>query len=145
MTDLQIVAQAQIDDEFEGFDEDRLFKLTDGTYWIQDEYKYWYHYAYMPKIQLLRGRGRTYLQLEGQSQFVSVRQITQVIESRISDEFRGWEGESAYQLENGQVWQQSRYKYEYKYAYRPDVIIYNPGGGHVMQVAGTSAIVQRLK
>jgi hypothetical protein len=47
-------------------------------------------------------------------------------------------------LTNGQVWRQSVYKYEYKYAYMPQVLIYNAGSGFTMAVCGTSAKVQRV-
>jgi len=134
----------KIDGEFEGFDDEVLFKLANGTYWVQDEYKYWYHYAYCPQIQLFSAHGRLYLQVVGQSEMVSVREVYGVIESRINGEFKGWEGETSYQLANGQTWKQSRYKYKYKYASSPHVIIFDPGGGHVMQVAGTSARVRRI-
>lgn len=36
----RIVLKGQIDGELEGFDEEFLFKLTNGTYWVQDEYKH---------------------------------------------------------------------------------------------------------
>lgn len=145
MDSYEILKTSQIDGDFEGFDDEVLFKLIDGTYWVQEEYKYWYYYAYSPKISILRASGRLFLQVVGQHEIVPVRQITGVIESRINGEFKGWEGETSYELANGQVWQQSRYKYKYKYAHRPEAVIFNPGGGHVMQVAGTSAKVRRIK
>lgn len=145
MTAQRVLLTAQIEDEFEGFDDGMLFQLTNGTWWIQDEYKYWYHYAYRPQIQLINAHDRIYLQVAGQNQAVAVRQIGGVIESRINGEFNGWEGDSTYELVNGQLWQQSSYKYEYKYAYMPEVVIFDPGGGAVMRVAGTSAQVRRLR
>lgn len=145
MTELQVAANAQIDGDFEGFDDSNIFKLMDGSYWVQDEYKYWYHYSYCPKVQILRGNGRLYLRVASQSEIVAIRQITDVIESKIHGEFKGWDGESKYQLSNGQIWQQSVYKYEYVYAYMPDAVIYNPGSGYVMSVAGTTAQVRRLR
>lgn len=145
MSDFKVVKKSQIDGEFEGFDDEVLFKLMDGTYWVQDEYKYWYYYAYCPGVLILQKGGRFYTQIDGQSEIVPVRQIGKVIESKIDGEFRGWNGEMVYKLLNGQVWQQCRYKYEYKYAYRPDALIYNPGGGHIMYVEGTSARVRRIE
>lgn len=145
MDGYEVTFSSQIDGEFEGFNDEVLFKLMNGTYWVQDEYKYWYHYAYCPQVNILRGNGRLYIQVDGQNEIVPVREITGVVESRINGEFKGWEGQTAYELQNGQVWQQSQYKYKYKYAHMPHVIIFNPGGGHVMQVAGTSAKVRRVK
>ncbi|MDF1628712.1 MAG: hypothetical protein P1U78_02850 [Alcanivoracaceae bacterium] len=145
MQGYEVIHSSQIDGEFEGFDDEVLFQLMDGTCWVQDEYNYWYHYAYCPQANILRGNGRLYIQVDGQNEIVPVRQIDGVIKSIINGEFKGWEGETSYELTNGQVWQQSHYKYKYKYSHRPEVLIYNPGGGHIMQVAGTSAKVRRVK
>ncbi|TPQ27337.1 hypothetical protein [Methylomonas koyamae] len=145
MTQYEIVKTIQVDGDFEGFDDEMLFKLVDGSFWIQDEYKYWHHYAYCPRVNVLRANGRFYLQVEGQNQIVAIRQISDVIESQINGEFKGWEGETVYELTNGQVWKQRTYNYEYTYAYMPEVLIYSSGGGYKMQVEGTSADVQQIK
>ncbi|RHW22725.1 hypothetical protein C2846_03155 [Pseudomonas jilinensis] len=63
---------------------------------------------------------------------------TDVIESRIDGEFSGWEGETIFKLENGQVWQQASYAYMYSYKYRPKVLIFRTRGGYEMQVDGVS-------
>jgi len=145
MSNYELVKTAQIDGDFEGFDDEVLFKLMDGTYWIQDQYLYWYHYAYCPRVNILRANGRFYLQVEGQNQIVPVRQTSDVIEAQINGDFKGWEGETTYELTNGQVWQQCTYNYEYKYSYMPEALIYSAGGGYKMQVEGTSADVRRVK
>lgn len=145
MQEYKIIHTSQIGGEFEGFDDEVLFQLMDGTCWIQDEYKYWYHYAYCPQVNILLHKGRIYIQVDGKNEIVPIRQINSVIKSRINGEFKGWEGNTAYELTNGQVWQQAHYKYNYKYAHRPEVIIYNPGSGNIMQVAGTSVKVRRIR
>jgi len=71
-----------------------------------------------------------------------------VIETRIDGEFNGWDGETIYRLQNGQIWQQSVYHYHYHYAYSPSVLIYSSGGGYKMKVEGDSdepVSVQRLR
>jgi hypothetical protein len=145
MQGYEVIKSSKIEGEFEGFDDEVLFQLTDGTCWIQDEYKYWYHYSYCPSVNILRRNGKLYIQVVGQNAVVRIRQIDSVIKSRINGEFSGWEGETSYELTNGQVWQQSQYKYKYKYAQCPNVLVYNSGGGYVMQVAGASAKVRRVK
>lgn len=67
--------------------------------------------------------------------------------SRIRGAFRGWDGHSIYQLDNGQIWQQDRYMYTYHYAYRPEAQIVDNGSGYEMQVDGCSnnAHVKRIK
>lgn len=143
MRALRVVHRGQIEDEFEGFDEDMVFELTDGTFWRQAEYRYWYHYAYRPQVCIAQGNGGLYLGLPEWNQYVAVEQID-VISSRISGTFNGWDGNSEYTLTNGQTWRQSTYKYRYKYAYRPLVRIFRDGAGYIMQVAGTSAKVRRV-
>jgi len=39
----RVIYDGRIDGEFEGFDFEALFKLLNGSYWLQAEYKYWYH------------------------------------------------------------------------------------------------------
>lgn len=70
-----------------------------------------------------------------------------VIESRIEGDFEGWEGETIFKLDNGQIWQQSSYAYTYHYAYRPEVLIYKTSGGYKMKVEGVddTVYVRRLK
>lgn len=70
-----------------------------------------------------------------------------VIETQVDGAFEGWEGETIIKLVNGQIWQQSNYRYEYHYAYMPKVLIYKSGVGFKMLVEGTSEAVgvTRLK
>ena len=71
----------------------------------------------------------------------------QVIQAQIKGEFTGWEGETLFQLTNGQIWQQSIYAYTYHYAYQPKVIIYATKTGFAMKVDGVSSSinVKRIK
>ena len=64
-----------------------------------------------------------------------------VIESRTDGDFEGWEGETIVKLENGQIWQQSEYHYEYYYAFMPDVLIFKSGSGYKMWVEGVKKAV----
>jgi hypothetical protein len=70
-----------------------------------------------------------------------------VIESTIEGEFNGWDGETIFKLDNGQIWQQSSYSYSYKYSYRPKVFIFKVGSVYKMKVDGMSnaIYVKRLK
>ncbi|MDL1980281.1 MAG: hypothetical protein LWX02_02170 [Deltaproteobacteria bacterium] len=145
MEDHRIIITSQIDGDFEGFDDEVLFKFMDGTYWIQDEYKYWYHYSYCPVAEILEVGGRLYIRVHNQNKIVPVRQIQNVIESKINGEFKGWEGETEYELTNGQVWKQATYKYQYKYAYMPSATVYETYSGMVMAVKGTRAKVRRVR
>jgi hypothetical protein len=69
------------------------------------------------------------------------------VESTISGEFRGWEGETIFKLSNGQIWQQAEYDYNYTYSYQPEVTIYEVGGGCRMKVEDEeeTIMVKRIK
>jgi hypothetical protein len=126
--------ESQIYGAFTGWHGDALFKLTNGQFWLQAEYKYKYQYQYRPKV-VIRKSARGYeMEVEGMEEAVGVRQVN-VIESRIEGEFKGWSGDTTFQLRNGQVWQQSPLAYWYHYAYRPKVIVYESGGGPTLQLA----------
>jgi hypothetical protein len=69
------------------------------------------------------------------------------IESAISGEFHGWDGETIFRLDNGQIWQQAEYDYTYSYSYHPQVTIYETRGGCRMKVEDEeeTIIVKRIK
>lgn len=69
------------------------------------------------------------------------------VESAISGEVKGWDGETIFKLDNGQIWQQSEYDYTYFYEYHPDVTIYETTGGCRMKVEDESdtVLVKRIK
>jgi hypothetical protein len=51
-----------------------------------------------------------------------------VLERQIEGEFNGWSGETIVKMTNGEIWQQTEYYYQYRYSYRPKVLIINSGG-----------------
>jgi hypothetical protein len=69
------------------------------------------------------------------------------IESAISGSVQGWDGETIFKLDNGQIWQQAEYDYTYFYEYHPDVTIYQTQGGCRMKVEDEdeTIIVKRIK
>lgn len=70
-----------------------------------------------------------------------------VIETQINGKFTGWDGDTIFELTNGQIWQQDSYAYTYHYAYRPKVLIYYVGARYKMTVEGVDGFiyVTRLK
>jgi hypothetical protein len=69
------------------------------------------------------------------------------IEAHIKGTFDGWNGDTIYKLDDGSVWEQSRYHFHYHYAYHPAVTIYSKAGACHMTVEGDSdegADVRRL-
>ena len=63
------------------------------------------------------------------SEFESARTetIVSAIESKVDGTWNGWDGDTVVKLVNGPIWEQAEYHYEYRYAYRPDVLIYSSG------------------
>lgn len=100
----KIVFSGKIDADFEGVDDRAIFKMSNSTYWLQAQYKYWYHYAYRPDAVITEENGRTILTVTGR--LIPVRRIHDVIESQIDGKFEGRKGTTSYKLVNGQIWQQ---------------------------------------
>ena len=69
------------------------------------------------------------------------------VESFITGEFKGWEGETIFKLDNGQIWQQARFAYHYAYKFHPKVLIYPSKGTWQMKVDGVEAAltVKRIR
>ena len=69
------------------------------------------------------------------------------IESKIDGSFKGWDGETIFKLENGQIWEQVTYAYTYHYAFRPTVYIIKVHNAYKMKVEGVSGtiFVKQLK
>ena len=72
--------------------------------------------------------------------------MREIAHSKIASDFSGCSGSSIYQLVNGQMWQQSDYRYEYHYAYRPEARIVEENGRNLLFVEGLSApvVVRRV-
>lgn len=69
------------------------------------------------------------------------------IESAITGDIEGWDGETIFKLDNGQIWQQAEYDYTYFYEYHPDVTIYQTSRGCRMKVEDEeeTILVKRIK
>lgn len=51
---------------------------------------------------------------------------------QVEDSWEGWDGDTVVRLTDGSVWRQAEYHYEYRYSYRPQVIM----DGDTMYVDG---------
>ena len=68
-----IVEEGQLRGSFRGFkNRDTVFEFIGGTKWKQAEYKYNYHYAYMPRAKVVQNGGRFILEVEGMDDTVEV-------------------------------------------------------------------------
>ncbi len=112
---------------------DEIFRLVDGTRW-QVRFEYEYLYEYYPTVTICPNRG--VLIVGNKSLNVAQINSRDIVESKIDGEFQGWEGETVFQLANGQIWQQVDFAYAYHYSYSPDVLIVRLNGQFFMQVEG---------
>jgi hypothetical protein len=71
---VSIVEEGQIVSDFKGFDQGVHFKFQSGRVWVPNEYKYIYHYAYMPHGVIVDGINGLKLSVEGMSETIRVRQ-----------------------------------------------------------------------
>lgn len=69
------VIESTVDGEFKGFDGKTIVKLSNGDVWRQSEYFYEYHYAYMPKVLVVRKGGGYVMKVEGISKTVGVERL----------------------------------------------------------------------
>lgn len=134
-----------IDGEFNGWNGETVVKLSDGTYWIQSEYFYYYCYAYNPKVELKRHYGTTKMLVKGcGNKEVAVEQLTTVMESTIDGEFYGFNKGTLFNLKNNTVWRQRQLKYWYKYANNPKCIIYIHSNKWKLSVLGNTVEVEPI-
>jgi hypothetical protein len=69
------VVESQIDGDFEGWEGETIFKLTNGQIWQQSQYAYHYHYAFMPRVVIVKTHVGYKMQVEGVSSTIMVRRI----------------------------------------------------------------------
>ena len=72
---MKLVAESRIDGEFEGFDRDRVFELTNGQRWQQAVHGYRYHFLYRPVARIWSDGASHYLEIEGVEGKVLVRRV----------------------------------------------------------------------
>jgi hypothetical protein len=72
---MELYIDSNIEDEFEGWDDDKTFKLDNGTEWKLSSDKYSYQYSYRPKAKIWRDAGRYYLEVDGMNEKVQVDEI----------------------------------------------------------------------
>jgi len=64
-----------------------------------------------------------------------------VLHTHIQDEFEGWDGETVFTLDTGNVLQQASYAYTYHYAYRPEVLVLVANGCYRLMVDGVEETI----
>lgn len=137
--------KSQIENDFAGFNDGAVFKLTNGQVWQQSRYRYWYHYAYRPHVRIYEANGETLLEVVGTSETVPVRQVSIVVEGPIVSEFKGFDGGAIFEFQNGQMWEQAEHRYRYRYVHRPHAMVVDGMNGKEIHIDGMSEAVRVRK
>lgn len=58
------------------------------------------------------------------------------VDSYISGDFEGWDGDAVYALDDGSRWELVNYSYLYAYQFRPRTIVWRDGDRFFMEVQG---------
>jgi hypothetical protein len=67
--------ETQIDDTFNGWDGETIFRLSNGQIWQQSSYAYTYHYAYRPKVLIYRSGSVYRMTVEGVDSTIQVKRL----------------------------------------------------------------------
>ncbi len=132
----------QIEGDFSGFNGSAVFRLTNGQVWQQARYRYRYHYAYRPRVEINRNGNHFVMNVPCMNDQVEIVPATILCEGAIVSDFNGFDGDSVFEFENGQRWQQVAYAYAYHYAYRPSAVVVDGVDGVVLSVDGMDETVQ---
>lgn len=114
----------------EGF----VFKTSSKIYYVVNERNRQRVRTRNPNVKIFQNGSDYKLVIDDFDEPVICKKLKTVIETQISGEFKGWDGETIFKMLNGQIWQQSTYAYMYHYAYSPNVLIYEFKGSWIMKV-----------
>lgn len=67
--------ESQIEGDFEGWEGDTIFKLANGQIWQQVNYAYTYHYAFRPKVMIIKTNGVYKMKVDGVASTISVKRL----------------------------------------------------------------------
>jgi len=70
---MSVVQEGQLKGAFKGFhDRNTVFEFYGGGAWRQNEYKYFYYYAYMPVARVVDRADGYYLEVDGMDEAVQL-------------------------------------------------------------------------
>ena len=128
--------------DFEGWTGDTIFKLDNGQYWKQVSFAYRYYYAFRPSVRIVLENGVYQLHVDGVDDAIAVQLVDVVADTQITNDFEGWDGETIFQLANGETWQQSAPAVVVSVAVWPNALIYCDVSGFKLRVGRVSSEVQ---
>ena len=68
------IIESKIDGDFNGWEGESIYKLTNGQVWQQATYKYSYSYSFMPQVLIYQKGGRYFMQV-GDKEAVQVNRL----------------------------------------------------------------------
>ena len=69
------IIESSIDGDFNGWEGETIFKLSNGQIWQQSSYAYTYHYGYCPKVIIIKSGNLYKMQVEGVSSTIYVTRL----------------------------------------------------------------------
>lgn len=69
------VIETEIDGDFEGWEGETIWKMSNGQVWQQSSYAYHYHYASDPKVLIYRADGGWKMKVDGDDDTVEVKRL----------------------------------------------------------------------
>lgn len=69
------IIESSMDGDFNGWEGETIFKLSNGQIWQQSSYAYTYHYAYSPKVLIIKSGNLYKMQVEGVSSSINVTRL----------------------------------------------------------------------
>lgn len=72
---MELKYDSRINGEFNGWDGDTIFKLSNGTTWQQKRYEYKYVYKYCPKVKIWEDSCKYFLEVDGVNKMLEVKRV----------------------------------------------------------------------
>jgi hypothetical protein len=72
---MELKIESRIVGEFNGWDEDNVYELDNGSKWQQTRFKYKYKYKYRPKAKIWRDGSKYMIEVEGMNEMIQVQRV----------------------------------------------------------------------
>jgi hypothetical protein len=119
-----------------------VFPLLNGQVWQQANFATHFHFSFSPAVLIARAGAQFEMHVDGVDPSVAVRLVELLVDSVIVSDFDGWDGNTLFELQNGQIWQQVGPGIETHVAVRPRALIFRAGAGPEMHVDGVDSNVR---
>ncbi len=142
------IIRSSIVGDFEGFDYGNVYELANGRFWEQTDVWIWMGIAVQPRVTIITDGVVGKMEVEGIDHAVGVRLIdSAILQSYLASDFDGFDLGKIYELDNGEVWQQTQALIRVRVMTHPKVLIWKSGASYKMKVGDISESVgvKRIK